>query len=166
MAGITSEAAKSAQRRMASISGHLQPESNQTHGVGMSACTSGFDDTYHRVHGAVPTHIPPWKAAIDDSGKEFADIIYEKAVGEGIAKVTSFLHRKLHFLFNFLLRLFSCMIFGEQITINRPERRNAFRPQTVKELMRAFNDVRDDDTIGVVILTGKVLLKNSNSLKQ
>lgn len=101
MAGITSEAAKSALRRISSISGHLLPESNQAHGVGMSACTSGFDDTYHRVHGAVPAHIPQWKAAIDDSGKDFADIIYEKAVGEGIAKVASFFHRKTSFYFIF-----------------------------------------------------------------
>jgi len=45
-----------------------------------------------------------------------------------------------------------------QITINRPNRRNAFRPLTVKELMRAFNDARDDSSVGVIILTGKVLL--------
>lgn len=44
-----------------------------------------------------------------------------------------------------------------QITINRPERRNAFRPNTVKELIRAFNDARDDSSIGVIILTGRVL---------
>lgn len=43
-----------------------------------------------------------------------------------------------------------------QITINRPERRNAFRPHTVKELIRAFNDARDDASVGVIILTGKV----------
>ena len=43
-----------------------------------------------------------------------------------------------------------------QITINRPERRNAFRPHTVKELMRAFNDARDDSSVGVIVLTGKV----------
>uniref|UniRef100_A0A453F667 1,4-dihydroxy-2-naphthoyl-CoA synthase n=1 Tax=Aegilops tauschii subsp. strangulata TaxID=200361 RepID=A0A453F667_AEGTS len=41
-----------------------------------------------------------------------------------------------------------------KITINRPDRRNAFRPLTVKELMRAFSDARDDSSIGVVILTG------------
>jgi naphthoate synthase len=41
-----------------------------------------------------------------------------------------------------------------KITINRPEVRNAFRPETVKELERAFADARDDETIGVVILTG------------
>lgn len=46
-----------------------------------------------------------------------------------------------------------------QISINRPERRNAFRPHTVKELMRAFTDARDDSSIGVVILTGKVLVQ-------
>jgi len=41
-----------------------------------------------------------------------------------------------------------------RITINRPEVRNAFRPQTVQEMIRAFDDVRDDATVGVVILTG------------
>lgn len=58
------------------------------------------------------------------SGGKFSDIRYEKA--EGIAK----------------------------ITINRPETRNAFRPQTVQEMSRALNDARDDEKIGVVILTG------------
>src|SRR3954462_13301545 len=42
-----------------------------------------------------------------------------------------------------------------KITINRPEVRNAFRPKTVKELSRAFDDARDDSRIGVVILTGE-----------
>ncbi|XP_073120438.1 1,4-dihydroxy-2-naphthoyl-CoA synthase, peroxisomal-like [Henckelia pumila] len=71
--------------------------------------------------------IPEWRQVPDESGKPFTDIIYEKSVGEGIAK----------------------------ITINRPERRNAFRPHTVKELMRAFNDARDDNTIGVIIFIEK-----------
>ncbi|MBN2716866.1 MAG: 1,4-dihydroxy-2-naphthoyl-CoA synthase [Deltaproteobacteria bacterium] len=52
------------------------------------------------------------------------DVIYEKA--EGIAK----------------------------ITINRPKVRNAFRPQTVMELSRAFDDARNDPDVGVIILTG------------
>lgn len=56
---------------------------------------------------------------------EFEDIRYEKA--EGIAK----------------------------ITINRPEVRNAFRPQTVKEMGYALEEARDDETIGVIILTGE-----------
>ncbi len=56
--------------------------------------------------------------------REFADILYERA--EGIAR----------------------------ITINRPEVRNAFRPQTVTELQDAFAHVRDDATTGVVLFTG------------
>src|SRR5580692_5881086 len=54
----------------------------------------------------------------------FEDIVYAKA--EGIAK----------------------------ITINRPEVRNAFRPQTVQEMQRALLDAREDSEVGVVILTG------------
>jgi naphthoate synthase len=56
----------------------------------------------------------------------FEDIRYEKS-GDGIAK----------------------------ITICRPEVRNAFRPLTVQEMSRAFADARDDETIGVIILTGE-----------
>ena len=56
----------------------------------------------------------------------YHDVIYAKA-DEGIAK----------------------------ITINRPEVRNAFRPETVQELQRAFADARDDERVGVVILTGQ-----------
>jgi naphthoate synthase len=41
-----------------------------------------------------------------------------------------------------------------KITINRPEVRNAFRPQTLFELSDAFNRARDDDRIGVIVLTG------------
>ncbi len=41
-----------------------------------------------------------------------------------------------------------------KITINRPEVRNAFRPQTVFELGRAFDAARDDPKVGVVVLTG------------
>jgi naphthoate synthase len=41
-----------------------------------------------------------------------------------------------------------------RITINRPERRNAFRPQTLFELSRAFEVARDDISVGVIILTG------------
>lgn len=41
-----------------------------------------------------------------------------------------------------------------KIVINRPHKRNAFRPQTVFELYDAFCDAREDQTIGVVLLTG------------
>lgn len=60
-----------------------------------------------------------------ETAHEYEDIRYEKA--SGIAK----------------------------ITINRPEVRNAFRPKTVSELIDAFNRVRDDSEVGVVILTGE-----------
>jgi len=55
---------------------------------------------------------------------DYKDIIYE--VAEGIAR----------------------------ITINRPERRNAFRPQTLFELSDAFEEARDDISVGAIILTG------------
>lgn len=42
-----------------------------------------------------------------------------------------------------------------KITINRPESRNAFRPQTVLELQEAFHIVREDSSIGVIILCGE-----------
>ncbi len=42
-----------------------------------------------------------------------------------------------------------------KITISRPEVRNAFRPATVKELIRAFEAARDDAEVGVIILTGE-----------
>ncbi len=54
----------------------------------------------------------------------YSDIFYE--VGEGIAR----------------------------ITINRPEVRNAFRPQTTTELIEAFYAAREDPAVGVVLLTG------------
>lgn len=60
------------------------------------------------------------------SVSSYEDILYEKAAGEALAK----------------------------ISINRPEVRNAFRPQTVFEMSRAFADARDDSEVGVVILTG------------
>ena len=42
-----------------------------------------------------------------------------------------------------------------KVTINRPEVRNAFRPQTVRELIDAFARIRDDASIGCVLLTGE-----------
>jgi naphthoate synthase len=54
----------------------------------------------------------------------YSDILYQKA--DGVAK----------------------------ITINRPAKRNAFRPETVSQMIRAFEDARDDQRVGVVLLTG------------
>ena len=41
-----------------------------------------------------------------------------------------------------------------KITINRPEVRNAFRPETLSELENAFSFARDDEKVGVIIFTG------------
>ncbi len=60
------------------------------------------------------------------SVREYTDIRYEK-LEEGIAK----------------------------ITISRPEVRNAFRPETVKELIDAFQHVREDPEVGCVLFTGE-----------
>jgi naphthoate synthase len=58
---------------------------------------------------------------------DYADIRYERSREPGIAK----------------------------ITINRPEVRNAFRPQTVVELSDAFTRAREDTAVGVIVLTGE-----------
>lgn len=58
-------------------------------------------------------------------GEEFVDIKYQ--MGDGIAK----------------------------ITINRPQVRNAFRPQTIIELIKAFHLARDNEEVGVIIFTGE-----------
>jgi naphthoate synthase len=42
-----------------------------------------------------------------------------------------------------------------KLTINRPEVRNAFRPQTINELLEAFDICRERMDIGVVVLTGE-----------
>lgn len=42
-----------------------------------------------------------------------------------------------------------------KITINRPDVRNAFRPRTIKELIRAFDLAREDAEVGVIVLTGE-----------
>ncbi|KAF4513737.1 UNVERIFIED_CONTAM: hypothetical protein B566_EDAN011656 [Ephemera danica] len=41
-----------------------------------------------------------------------------------------------------------------RITINRPARRNAFRPETVRQLIDAFHRAHHDNAIGAIILTG------------
>ncbi len=64
------------------------------------------------------------------SAGEFEDVRYEKS-GEPSAKTGI-----------------------AKITIDRPEVRNAFRPQTIVEISRALEDAREDTEIGVIVLTG------------
>mgnify|MGYP000143164700 CR=1 FL=1 len=42
-----------------------------------------------------------------------------------------------------------------RVAFDRPEVRNAFRPETLAELQQAFNFARDDDKVGVIIFTGE-----------
>ena len=87
--------------------------------------------TPHHTTRTRPTVSGPfrWRAAAGEAAG-FTDVVYEKGEAgtdtDGIAR----------------------------ITINRPEVRNAFRPLTVAEMIRALGDARDDPAIGVIVLTG------------
>eukprot|EP00898_Chlorokybus_atmophyticus_P007090 jgi/Chlat1/7382/Chrsp6S07416 len=137
-------AAEAARRRLGAVRSHLQPSGvvgsvevaqdgvlSAAHCSAASSSSSSYasvgnaPSSYARVHGDVSRTPATWEPA-PVPGEPLQDILYEKAAGEGIAK----------------------------ITINRPERRNAFRPQTVKELQRAFEAARDDSAVGVIIFTG------------
>ncbi|MBA2240300.1 MAG: 1,4-dihydroxy-2-naphthoyl-CoA synthase [Solirubrobacterales bacterium] len=75
-------------------------------------------------HREAPTEESLYAPIAWTSDGEYADIRYERA--ESIAK----------------------------ITIDRPEVRNAFRPQTLAELRDAFGRARDDIDVGSIIFTG------------
>jgi len=77
-----------------------------------------------RRHKSAPPEERLYEPITWESAGDYEDILYEKA--DGIAK----------------------------ITINRPERRNAFRPPTLAELRDAFTKARDDLEVGSIIFTG------------
>lgn len=91
------------------------------------ASIDGRPNSYSRVHGAVSRAPARWRLVPTVAREDLTDVKYEKAEGEGIAK----------------------------ITINRPDKRNAFRPRTVHELSWCFADARDDPAIGVIVFTGE-----------
>jgi naphthoate synthase len=70
-----------------------------------------------------------WIASGPEGPEAYTDIRYDKSAGEdrGIARVM----------------------------IARPEVRNAFRPRTIIEISRALTEAREDESIGVIILTGQ-----------
>ena len=70
------------------------------------------------------TFLPPESGVDWEPVGEYQDITYHKS--DGIAR----------------------------IAFNRPEVRNAFRPDTLFEMYEAFLDARDDEEVGVVLLTG------------
>ena len=75
-------------------------------------------------HKSAPPESDLYAPIVWESAGEYEDILYD--VGDGIAK----------------------------ITINRPERRNAFRPPTLAELRDAFTKARDNLDVGSIIFTG------------
>lgn len=135
-----SEHLKTAHRRVATLGKHVIQrmaqgsnevlvdsqgiEMNSTSSSTTYASATGRPTSYARVHGEVSREQALWTDAKVPQG-ELQDVIYQKTA-EGIAK----------------------------ITINRPERRNAFRPLTVQEMSWCFEDARDDSSIGAIILTG------------
>lgn len=70
-----------------------------------------------------------WKAWESVQGFQFKDINYEKRTREAGGRVA-------------------------RITINRPKMRNAFTDDTIKEMVRAFDDASNDRMVGIVVLTG------------
>uniref|UniRef100_A0A7S3RAL2 1,4-dihydroxy-2-naphthoyl-CoA synthase n=1 Tax=Dunaliella tertiolecta TaxID=3047 RepID=A0A7S3RAL2_DUNTE len=134
-----------ASRRLTVLSGQIanaSPEpSAQLAGLSHStslgierASTSGYSlpnrtvptSSYERIHGQVSRSPAVWRKIEVVAKEQLQEVIYEKAVGEGIAK----------------------------IAINRPEKRNAFTPRTVLEMSWCFADARDDPKVGAIILTG------------
>jgi naphthoate synthase len=82
------------------------------------------ENSVPRRHKDAPPEQELYAPIAWEQAGEYEDILYEK--GDGIAK----------------------------ITIDRPEVRNAFRPQTLGELREAFLRARDDLDVGAIIFTG------------
>ncbi len=89
------------------------------------ATATGAPTSYERVHGAVSRAPAAWRAIPSVAKEDLAEVLYHKSA-EGIARVT----------------------------INRPARRNAFTPRTVREMALCLADARDDPAVGAVVLTG------------
>lgn len=74
-------------RRVASVTNHLIPVHSVPSCGSVDLVKASSNDSYRRKHGEVSGQPVVWRAAFDESGKDFTDIIYEKADGEAIAKV-------------------------------------------------------------------------------
>jgi len=129
-----------AKRRVVGIAEHVNPRGSSTRAGdaadGFSRDTYARADpntlsSYERVHGNVSRDPVRWELAsllVDErtgATIDLRDVIYEKS-SEGMAR----------------------------ITINRPEKRNAFTPRTIKEMRWCMDDARDDGRVGVVVLRG------------
>jgi naphthoate synthase len=95
-------------------------------GDAIGAAPSGAGEPVSEVHAEGERLMSPPVAVDWTPAGEYADIRYETS-GDGIAK----------------------------ITINRPEVRNAFRPQTIIDISHALERAREDTAVGAVVLTGE-----------
>ncbi|CAG9460653.1 unnamed protein product [Pedinophyceae sp. YPF-701] len=117
---------EAASRRLGVLAGHFAQGSSSKGRVRATyASIDGKPSSYERVHGEVSREPPAWERIPVVAKETLTDVIYSK--GDGIAK----------------------------ISINRPQRRNAFTPRTIQEISWCMSDARDDPKIGAVILTGE-----------
>lgn len=113
--------ASSAERRLTHFANHILLQNPSPisptvpPSLRLSPASATPTDTYQRVHGEVSIEPITWTAACDEYGKEFTDIVYEKADGEGIAKVSSWIY--LFLLFGlYILFIYSFFIDHNQST--------------------------------------------------
>lgn len=122
-------ASAAARRRVGTLAGHMAPSGSSMLALAPTSSTyataTGRPTTYAKVHGEVSREPAKWVAATVPNG-ELKEVLYHKADEEAIAK----------------------------ITINRPEKRNAFTPRTVQEIGWCMEEARNDSTVGAIILTG------------
>ncbi len=127
-------------RRLGVVSRHITPGGGtvgneslipntcaQAGSVPHASAQPGRASRYAQVHGQVSSAPVNWEIVPSVANHRLQEVIYTKSKGEGIAK----------------------------LTINRPEKRNAFTPLTIQELSLCLADARDDPKVGVIILAGE-----------
>ena len=105
------------------------------------ASATGKPTSYEKMHGHVSQEPVCWEECVPET--EFSHLMHTKPILEEVIYEKS----KIEDLKREGGRI-------ARITINRPEKRNAFTPKTIKEMQRCFDDARDDASVGVVVLRG------------
>lgn len=139
----------SSETQRAFASGASLSSSSPAPAISSYASATGRPTTYSMVHGLVSRAPATWRAIESVHKHRLEEVKYEKAVGEGIAKVRALQAFKRQencrlFLTPVKGRALSAslvldfptmkLFFFSQITINRPHKRNAFTPLTSKSL--------------------------------
>jgi naphthoate synthase len=139
-----------------------------------AGASGGASSSYERIHGEVSREPAQWRNLPSVAREALQEVLYEKADADGIARVRNCLHLVMFLDADLKLmgtraellsecctrtahvpsEKFSLSVPGMQIVINRPNKRNAFTPLTVREMSLCFADARDDPAIGVIVLTG------------